>query len=257
MKIYTDPQGTAEWKQRRCGVITASMFKVARDWVGGLDERQQKYVDLVLAGIDLKLAAEEAGYKAAPAQNADWLKRALAGEKLGGPSDAAKDYAFRLACERISGVLLDEGHTTWQMERGHEMEPEARLAHEVELGISVEPVGFITTDDGKFGASADGFIGDDAGAEYKALVSPKGIRKIWISDDISDFIDQVQGGLWLSGRRVWHFGMYCPALAPVGKALYLRIVPRDDDYIEALEKDLWRFESMVSEYEKTLRLKAA
>jgi hypothetical protein len=255
MIIYNDPQGTPEWKQRRCGCITASMFKVAREWVGGLDERQQRYVDLIRAGTDQKLALEAASYKSTP--TSETVKRALDGETVGGPSDAAKDYAFRLACERISGVLLDEGHQTWQMERGQELEPEARAAHEVELGVIVEQVGFIKSDDGLFGASADGFIGTHAGAEYKALVSPKGIRKIWLSDDISEFIDQVQGGMWLSKRQEWHFGMYCPALAPVGKALYLKIVQRDEDYIEALAKDLFRFQSMVAEYEKTLRLKAA
>jgi hypothetical protein len=244
-------QGTREWREARCGVATASMFKVAREWVGGLDERQQRYVDLMKAGKPKALCIEEAGYKNAP--TSETVQRALDGEVVGGPSPAAQDYAFRLACERISGELLDEGHTTWQMERGQELEPAARRAHEIEAGVIVSQVGFLTSLDGKFGCSADGFINDCAGAEYKCLVSPAGIKRLWIDNDLSEFIDQVQGGLWLTGFQTWHFAMYCPALKTINRELYLRIAQRDDDYIEALQRDMWRFESMVTQYEKTLR----
>lgn len=44
------------------------------------------------------------------------------GPNKGDFTEAAKDYAFRLAFERISGQLMDEGFTTWQMDRGHELE---------------------------------------------------------------------------------------------------------------------------------------
>lgn len=258
-KLIECEQGSPEWLLSRAGVATASMFKVAREWVGGLDARQQTYVDLMLAGTDQKLAMVEAGYKAAP--TSETIKRALDGETVGGPSDAAKDYAFRLACERISGQPMDEMHQTWQMERGHEMEPAARRAHEIEAGVIVQPAGFITSLDGLFGASADGFINrpnnKKSGCEYKALVSPKGVRRIWIDNDISEFEDQIQGGMWLADCDEWHFGMYCPALASVGRELYFRIIKRDDAYVESLQKDLWRFASMVAGYEQTLRLKAA
>src|SRR5690606_922982 len=99
--------------------------------------------------------------------------------------DKAKNYAFRLAIERISKTPLDEGFETWQMARGHELEPAARMAHEVRHGVLVEEVGFITTDDGKFGASADGFIDDDEGAEYKCFVSPEKLRAIYLTGDTS------------------------------------------------------------------------
>ncbi|AOE60405.1 hypothetical protein QZH45_14320 [Pseudomonas corrugata] len=36
-------------------------------------------------------------------------------------------YAFELAVERIGGAPLDGGFETWQMRRGHELEPEARI----------------------------------------------------------------------------------------------------------------------------------
>lgn len=215
MKVVRCDQGSAAWHQARAGVITASMFKVARK-------------------LELK-----------------------SGPNKGRPSEACLDYAFRLAIERISGEPLDEGFETFQMRRGHELEPDARMEHEAQAGVMVERAGFVLTDDGLFGASADGFIDAHAGSEYKCLISPETLRAVWLSDDLSEYIDQIQGCMWITGRTEWHFGMYCPALMPIGKQLYWRVIKRDDDYIEALEMDLMRFAKIVSDYETTLRQKAA
>jgi len=178
-------------------------------------------------------------------------------KKDGSPTSAALDYAFGTAIERIAGAPLDEGFETWQMRRGHELEPAARAAHEAEAGVIVQRAGFVATDDGVFGASADGLIEEDGGSEYKCLVAPEKLRDVLLLNDISDYIDQIQGCMWITGRCYWHFALYCPALESIGKALYWRRVERDDDYIEALEKDLMDFKRLVDRFEKTLRQKAA
>ena len=165
----------------------------------------------------------------------------------------AQAYAFRLAVERISGKPLDEGFETWAMKRGHELEPEARFAHELEIGVCVQEAGFVTTDDRKFGASADGLIGDDGGAEYKCLVDPTRIRKVILTGDIGEFIDQIQGGMWITGRRWWDFCLYCPALESIGLHLWHRRVERDDNYIDQMEMELIEFERLVSANEAALR----
>ena len=41
------------------------------------------------------------------------------------------------------------------------------MEHEIQTGLVVTQVGLVKTDDGIFGASADGFIGEDGGSEYK------------------------------------------------------------------------------------------
>lgn len=255
MIIIRCAQGSPEWHQARAGVITASMFCVARQRVGGLDERQQAYVDAIKAGKTEAEAMLVAGYKAKPRASA--IDRSLAGKKVGDFSAAAKDYAFRLAIERISGMPLDEGFETWAMQRGHDMEPAARLAHEIATGVTVMRAGFVTTDDSVFGASADGLIGEDEGAEYKCLVAPDRLRSLLIDDDLSEFTDQVQGCLWITGRKRWHFGLYCPALAAIGFDFWHRIVERDDNYIEAMEQDLVEFARYVDTLEAALRMKAA
>lgn len=254
MIIVNCAQGSPEWLQGRAGVITASMFSTARAKVNGLNAQQKKYVDAILSGRSEAKAIELAGYKAGP--KAEVVQRALDGESVGEQSNAALTYAFELAVERIGGAPLDGGFETWQMRRGHDLEPEARMEHEIRTGLIVQQVGLVKTDDGVFGASADGFIGEDGGSEYKCFLAPDKLRSFHIDNDASDVIDQVQGCMWITGRKWWHIGMYCPLLRPVGRQLWLQEFKRDDDYIEKLEEDLWQFKLLVDDYEQRLRSKA-
>lgn len=248
-------QGSTAWFAARAGCITASMFSTVRAKVNGLTAQQKIYVEALRTGQPEGQARELAGYKGAP--KADVVQRVLDGERVGEWSEAAKDYAFRLAIERIGGEPLDEGFETWAMRRGHELEPEARMEHEAQTGLFVERAGFVMTDDGAFGASADGFVGAEAGAEYKCFVAPEKLRAFWFENDASSVMDQMQGGMWITGRVRWHFGLYCPALRPVGKQLWAHTYERDDEYIEAMELDLIEFKGLVDQYEQRLRMKEA
>ncbi|SPC17347.1 conserved hypothetical protein [Cupriavidus oxalaticus] len=172
-------------------------------------------------------------------------------------TEAALDYAFRLAVEILSGEALDDNFETWAMRRGHELEPDARIAHQADIGVYVQPVGMVLSDDGRFGASADGWIGDDGGAEYKCLVSPAELRTTLIGHDLAKYMDQVQGNLWLSGRRYWDFGIYCPAMKAIGKDFFRWRIQRDEEYIEAMVADLLEFDSLVQDNVAELRKLAA
>ena len=249
------PQGSIDWHRQRAGCITASMFSVARERVGGLTQQQAKYVAALKSGLSEAEAMKVAEYKAKPRSSV--IEKVLAGEEVGDFSEAAKNYAFRLAVERIGEEPLDNGFETWQMRRGHELEPEARMAHEIRTGLIVQQVGLVKTDDGAFGASADGFIDDDGVSEYKCFLAPEKLRAFHIDQDADGIKDQVQGVLWITGRKWAHIGMYCPALKPVGRELWLGEYDRDDNYIEELEADLWQFKKLVDEYEALLRAKAA
>ncbi|UWX68862.1 lambda exonuclease family protein [Burkholderia gladioli] len=255
MRVIECDQGSPEWHRARAGCITASMFATARKRVGELDERQDMYVRAIQAGQNEREAKELAGYKALP--KSDAIARALRGEQVGDWSDEAKSYAFRLAIERISGEPLDEGFETWQMRRGHELEPEARMEHEAQTGLFVKRAGFVKTDDGLFGASADGLIDPDGGSEYKCFVAPDKLRPILLDGDAKDVMEQAQGCMWLSRANWWHVGLYCPAFASVGRQFTLIEVKRDEAFIEAMEADLIKFERLVTEYETRLRQRAA
>lgn len=251
MLIHNVKQGSPEWFLARAGVVSGSMFAECRKVSGGLTAQQQVYVDAMRSGRTESDALELAKYKAKP--KSETVQRALDGESVGDFTSAAKDYAFKLAVERISKKSLDGGFQTLYMKRGNDLEPFARMAHEAQIMQSVEQVGFVTTPCGKFGASADGFIGAYGGAEYKCFLAPEKLRSFWFEYDPSEVMDQVQGGMWITGRKWWDIGMYCPELEPAGKELWLKRIERDDNYIEQLESDLIRFEKIVTEYELKLR----
>lgn len=179
------------------------------------------------------------------------------GINKGKPGAKCENYAFQLALERIAGApLQDDRFETFAMRRGHELEPDARKAHEA-LGVVVRRAGFVTTEDGRIGASVDGLIEPRGASEYKCLVAADGLREILVSEDLSAFTDQMQTGLLVTEREYMHFGLYCPALESIGTALTLRLVWRNDAYIKAMQRDLATFQAMVDEYEGTLRAAAA
>jgi len=249
--VYECAQGSPEWHQARCGVISASNFLMVRSKVGMLTEQQQKYVDAILSMRSEKEAMEIAGYKARPKAQA--VDKALAGEPVGDWSDAAKNYAFRIACERIGGEPLDDPFETHAMRRGRVLEEECRKRHEMALGIAVDLAGFVATEDRKFGCSADSLVGADGVAEYKAFYAPEKVRPILTADDWGDIMDQGQGCLWLTGRKWLDMCLYFPALESIGKGFTRKRIMRDDNYIEALEADLVAFDRLVCEWESMLR----
>lgn len=253
LEIIECQQGSPEWHQARAGAITASMFLTIRQKVGTLDDRQRAYVNAVLQGEDEKKAREIAGYKLAPTAAAVARTLELKTLDVGDWSDKAKDYAFRLACERISGSPLDGFEfETYAMRRGRELEEVCRRRHEQVIGEIVDLAGFVRTSDGRFGCSADSLIGDDGGAEYKCFYAPEKVRPILTASDWGDVMDQVQGCMWLTGRTWWDMCLYFPPLTPVGRDFTRRRIHRDDNYIGRLEAVLVEFDKLVDSWVRVL-----
>ena len=207
-------QGSADWLAARAGAITASRFTDARAKL----TRKSKSAD------------------------------------VGDFASKATEYAWTVALERIAGKPLDQTFETWQMRRGSELEPEARMAYEMETGLLAGESGLIMTDDSVFGYSSDGLVDDDGMVEIKCPANCQKIGSIWSSPETAteEYIDQIQGGMWITGRKWCDFIMYCPWLEPIGKELFIQRVERDDNYIEALEKDLLQFHAMVEQYRKSI-----
>lgn len=247
-------QGSQDWLDARVGSPTASRFGDARERVGGLDERQQRYVNAVLDGASKAEACELAGYKGAPTSDA--VANALTG-KIVKPGFGAKalNYAWLIALERIARRPLDETFVTWQMRRGHDEEPYARAAYEVQTGTIVLESGICFTDDRLFGYSTDGFVGDDGMVEIKTPSAPEKIGLTWTAPStvVKEYLDQIQGGLWITGRQWCDLVIWTPWLRSVGKSLYVQRIERDEVYIERLEADLWEFAKKARSLELDLR----
>jgi hypothetical protein len=236
-------QGSDEWMSARAGICTASRFADAVSTVGGLTDQQKLFVKLVREDkIDEKAAAASAGYKAVPRSSI--IAKALAGEDTAQPSDTAKRYAADLAIERVSGKPFGIPPKTWLLDRGHEMERLARMAYEETHTSFVTEAGICLLDAAPFGYSSDGLVNDEGLIEIKA--------PMWQTGDVSEYIHQIMGGLWITGREYVDFIMYVPDLAPVGKDLYVKRIYRDEEFIDDMVNKLWRFDLMVQEYTKTL-----
>jgi hypothetical protein len=175
--------------------------------------------------------------------------------KNGELSKAARLYAMDLARERVGGKVQAKFQNA-AMREGTEQEPLARMAYEAHTGHIVEEVGFITTDDMLFGVSADGLVNDDGVLEIKTMVSSDTLFTAVVSGDISEYIDQINGYLWLLNRQWVDLVLWAPDLEQIGMHMTVRRITRDDNEIEKLEADLVYFSRIVSEYETKLREKA-
>lgn len=261
MKFIQCEQGSEIWFQSRAGVITASNFRDITSTVGGLTEQQANYVKAIQSGKSDAEALAEAGYKAKP--SAENIKRALAGQKVEQPSDIAIRLCTDTAIEIISGKPYGEPPNAWTLKRGHELEPHARMAYEQMTGNLALEAGICLTDDEAFGYSTDGLVnptqdgetmlGSEGLIEIKCPVDSLKITAIWKTGDLSEYMDQMQGGMWITGAKWCDFIMYVPDLANAGKDLYVKRVHRDDEFISKREKDLLAARQRVQEIEQFLR----
>jgi exodeoxyribonuclease (lambda-induced) len=213
MKFIECAQGTPEWLQARAGAITASRF----------------------------------------ADAISTMTRASGERKPGDPTAAADKYAGDVAIERISGKPYGEPPKAWTLERGHILEAEARTVYEARFGLFAMESGIVKTDDDWFGYSTDGLVGTDGLIEVKCPVDSQKIMAMFQAGDVSEYIHQIQGGLWITGRQWCDFLMYVPDLAVVGNELYVRRIYRDEKFIETLEVGLLKFRTRVQVVEAMLR----
>ena len=256
MIILNHPQGSQDWLHARCGVITASRFSDAISMTGGLTKQQQAYVSAIKAGKTEAEAMLQAGYKAKP--RADGIDMALAGQQVGEPSAKAIAYAWLIAMETIAREPLDDTFVTYAMRRGQELEPRARAVYEQRTRAWVEEVSLILTDDERFGYSADGFRDEDGLIEIKCPMACDKLGEVWQHPESAhlEYIDQINGGLWITGRKYCDLIVYCPWLSPVGKDLFVKRIYRDESAIQELEDGLVRFMRLVDSYIEVLRAPA-
>lgn len=104
---------------------------------------------------------------------------------------------------------------TRAMTNGTDTEPEARRYYEMEHGVDVVRVGFITNDSGTFGCSPDSLVGDDGGLELKCPQLKTQAEYLMRGVVPREYVAQVHGSLIVSGRKWWDFFSYAPGLDPL------------------------------------------
>lgn len=170
--------------------------------------------------------------------------------KNGKPSNDCLIYAYDIARERCGGMAPAKFQNA-AMRIGTEQEAPAVRLYEVRTGYLTEEVGFFTTEDGLFGLSPDRLIDDDGVLEVKTLVSSATLFTALAEGDVSEYMDQCLGYLWLLGRQWVDLVLWAPDL---GHMKIHRIDRRDhENAIEALESDLIAFAALVAKFEAQLR----
>lgn len=107
--------------------------------------------------------------------------------------------------------------TNEHLERGNELEPLARTVYELQTGVTIREVGFITNEKyEKAGASTDGLVDDDGCVEIKCFEDKKHLKLIHELKKTGDFtiesgyMWQMQHELLITEREWCDYILYNP-----------------------------------------------
>ncbi len=167
-------------------------------------------------------------------------------------SKQADDYACELIGERLSLLTPEnvEHFTSRAIRWGEQCEAEARRWYEMETDTKVQQVGFVTTDDGRFGGSPDGLVQDDppGGLELKCPQCQAQARYILDPQSlVTAYRCQAHGHLIVTGREWWDLLSYHPGMKPVLVRVYR------DDFTEKLRLALEAFYIRLQELETKIK----
>lgn len=129
------------------------------------------------------------------------------------------------------GPLL--GFNVFDMEQGQILEDEAVPWYELEYGVTVERVGFVTTDDGRVGCSPDGLLANNQGIEIKCPRPETHVRYLLNGTLPKDYAAQVHGSMFVTGYESWKFLSYRRHFPPL-----LIVVERDEKIQQAIKTAL-------------------
>jgi predicted phage-related endonuclease len=156
-----------------------------------------------------------------------------------GESAARRNYRAQLVAERLTGRQAERFKTN-AMQWGNDMEDLARTTIMLQTGLSIEKCGMFRHNTEMIGDSPDGLIGLDATWENKCYELANHIQALRTGQMPKEHMPQVQGHMWLTGRKRNLFSSFAPEL-PESAQLFLQWVPRDDEYIAKMEAEILSF----------------
>ncbi len=172
----------------------------------------------------------------------------------GSKSTSQKTYMNTILADWCAGKPVDTWEGNDWTQRGNELEPEARKLYELITGNKVEQVGFCFKDDKKMsGCSPDGLLGDDGLLELKCPKASTLIGYIFDDKVPSKYFQQVQGQLWVTGRKWCDFMAYHPEFEP-----FIVRVERDEKFLALLGEIMKVFtDTMLGKRQHLMKIKAA
>ena len=154
-------------------------------------------------------------------------------------------YLWQLAGETITGIA-EESYQNAAMQRGKEMEAEARELYRLVSGEEVLEVGFCLAEG--YGASPDGLVAKNGCLEIKCPNLATHVGYLFENALPTDYFQQTQGQLLVTGREWCDFVSYYPGLKP----LIVRVT-RDEKFLKLLEAELKIFCADLKEVVKKIR----
>jgi hypothetical protein len=158
-----------------------------------------------------------------------------------------KNLKARLACELMTGKSLDGKYQSWDMKRGIELEPQARVEYELATNEEIESVGFVLHPKiPRFGASPDAFIGKDGLLELKCPNQATHLDYVLAGIVPSDYRNQILAELACTGRQWADFVSFHPDM-PEHLQLFVIRMKRDEVKIAEIEAEVIKFNAEVDE----------
>ena len=156
-----------------------------------------------------------------------------------------RNYMLRLAGEIITGVPA-ETYSNGHMDRGREMEDEARTFYAFMVNAEPKQVGFVRN--GQKGCSPDSLVEDWGLLEIKTALPHILIDKLLKDEFPPEHKAQCQGALWITERAWIDIAVYWRNLP-----LFVKRATRDESYIKELASAVDAFNSELAETVEKIR----
>lgn len=167
-------------------------------------------------------------------------------------TQAYKKAIRKVVFERLTGESPESFSNDW-MNRGHELEPIARKEYEDYTFNTVSDGGFFEYNEW-VGASPDGLIGEDGLIELKCPAYNTFIDYLINNKLPSEYLYQVQGQLFVTGRKWCDFTAYHPKL-PLMKVTVYPDPEIQEQIGKALETAIKEAEEMIEKISKLNKVK--
>jgi putative phage-type endonuclease len=128
----------------------------------------------------------------------------------------------KVVFERLTGES-PESFKNEYMQRGHELEVQAKEAYELYSFNTVQDAGFFELNEWT-GASPDGLVGDDGQVEIKSPAYNTFIDYILSGKVPTEYVPQIQGQLYVTGRKWCDFIAFHPKLPLIVIRVYPDLV---------------------------------
>jgi putative phage-type endonuclease len=185
--------------------------------------------------------------KATGSKIADIVNRQKNGKRYA----AYDDYLWEVVTERMTGTMADHV-VTFAMQRGTDLEPEARSRYEVETGELVIETGFVEhpTIVGT-GGSPDGLVGEDGLIEIKCPNPGTHVANLLRDGHDPKYFAQMQWNMECTGRQWCDFVSYDDRFEDELQICIYR-VERDEEWLKDAREKVQEFLAEVAEGVKKL-----